>query len=108
MVCEPRHPSWASEEAITLLHQFSVALVIADPVAIPQKEIPDTDITYLRLHGSPEMYKSSYSDSALLSIAELLAKQAHKTSNVWCIFDNTMEGAAIKNALTLRDLCWKN
>jgi uncharacterized protein YecE (DUF72 family) len=81
-----------------------MALVIADPVAIPHKDIPDVDIVYVRLHGSPEMYKSSYSDDTLLSIAELLADQARTTSNVWCVFDNTMDGAAICNALTLRKI----
>ena len=108
MVCEPRHASWTNDEAIALLRQFSVDLVIADPAPIPQKEVPDIDTTYLRLHGSPEMYKSSYPDDALQSIAERLARQTHKTSNVWCIFDNTMDGAAIRNALTLRELWEKN
>jgi uncharacterized protein YecE (DUF72 family) len=104
LVCEPRHASWASDEAIGLLHKFSIALVTADPVAIPFKEVEDTDITYLRLHGSPEMYKSSYSDNVLQSIADQMIERARTTPNVWCIFDNTMDGAAIKNALTLRDL----
>jgi uncharacterized protein YecE (DUF72 family) len=104
IVCEPRHASWTGEEAIALLHTFSMALVIADPVVIPHKDIPDTDTVYLRLHGSPEMYKSSYPDDTLLSIAERLADRARTTSNVWCVFDNTMDGAAIRNALTLRRL----
>lgn len=108
MVCEPRHASWAGEEAIALLHRFSIGLVIADPAPIPIQEVPDTSITYLRLHGSPEMYKSSYSDNALTTIADRLAERACMTPNLWCIFDNTMDGAAIRNALALRRLWERN
>lgn len=104
MVCEPRHASWSSDEAVELLHKFSVAFVIADPAPLPPREVPDTDITYLRLHGSPEMYKSSYSHDTLQEIKKQLANRACTTTNLWCVFDNTMDGAAIQNALTLRDL----
>lgn len=106
LVCEPRHISWSGDEAAALLHRFSVGLVIADPAPITIRSIPNTDITYLRLHGSPEMYKSSYSDDALITFVDQLAERARTTSNLWCIFDNTMDGAAIRNALTLRNL-WK-
>jgi uncharacterized protein YecE (DUF72 family) len=59
----------------------------------------DPSLVYLRLHGSPRMYYSSYEDAFLERIASLIAKQSSAT--VWCIFDNTVLGHATANALQL-------
>ncbi|WP_245895163.1 DUF72 domain-containing protein [Devosia submarina] len=98
---EPRHISWAHEEAFRLLEQFSIGRVYADPQK-PELQFAPTPgrPCYLRLHGSPKIYYSPYSDESLAQYARLLA--AHPGS--WCIFDNTASGAAIRDALKLLDL----
>ncbi len=104
VVFEARHVTWTLPEAVNLLADSSIACVFADPAPIPPLSILGAGIAYLRLHGSPEMYRSSYSDSCLAKISQLLDEQQSTSRDVWCIFDNTMDGAAIRNALTLREL----
>jgi uncharacterized protein YecE (DUF72 family) len=56
-------------------------------------------VVYYRLHGSPDMYYSSYDAGYLERLANRL-HQARRAS-VWCIFDNTARGAATLNAIDL-------
>jgi uncharacterized protein YecE (DUF72 family) len=58
-------------------------------------------LVYYRLHGSPEMYASAYSDTYLDALAQTL-RAAAQAAPTWCIFDNTALDAATANAL---DLC---
>jgi uncharacterized protein YecE (DUF72 family) len=97
VVCEPRHASWFTEAGEALLAGFHVARVAADPAVVPRAAQPGgwPGITYHRLHGSPEMYRSPYPPKAL----DALAASMH--GNAWCIFDNTALGEAIGDALAL-------
>jgi uncharacterized protein YecE (DUF72 family) len=47
------------------------------------------------------MYYSSYADERLVEIADDLAARA--PAGAWCVFDNTASGAALGNALAVRD-----
>ena len=58
-------------------------------------------MVYYRLHGSPRMYYSSYSDAYLKTLASRLNQLARGKAPVWCIFDNTAFGVAYANALDL-------
>ena len=103
VVCEPRHPSWFAEVADELLTRYKVSRVAADPAPAPGAGAPagDPSVTYVRLHGSPRMYYSSYDEAALAAWAEyLLACRGA----IWCIFDNTARQAAIPNALRLMEI----
>jgi hypothetical protein len=63
--------------------------------------IPKEDgIAYFRLHGSPHLYYSEYSEDFLNGLAAQLADLATQ-ARVWCIFDNTAAGFAMQNALAL-------
>jgi uncharacterized protein YecE (DUF72 family) len=102
VACEPRHASWFNPEAGQLLADFQTARVAADPAPVPEATKPGgwEGLTYYRLHGSPRMYYSSYSEEALNALTQQLeARQALGT--VWCVFDNTAEGAATGNALAV-------
>lgn len=100
--CEPRHRTWFSNEADQLLRERCVARVAADPAVVPgaAREGGWPGLVYVRWHGSPTMYYSSYDPAQI----DLLAKQVQAMKNVddvWCIFDNTALGAASHDALTL-------
>lgn len=102
IVCEPRHASWFTPAAADMLHGRNVAYVYADPAVMPLENIAaDSSLVYLRLHGSPEMYHSSYSESYLDELAARMRSDAGAGRKVWCIFDNTASGAAVPNALSL-------
>jgi len=101
LVCEPRHRSWFTPEAEDLLVRCRVARVAADPA--PVAGAGETGgwagLRYMRLHGSPQMYRSSYDATAI----ERHATAARKAGvDSWTIFDNTMTGAATLNALAMR------
>jgi uncharacterized protein YecE (DUF72 family) len=97
---EPRHKSWFTPEAERLMTRHRVARVAADPAVVPAAAEPGGwgGLVYYRLHGSPKMYYSDYPDAYLEALAKTLRKAA-RTAEVWCIFDNTAEGAATVNAL---------
>lgn len=102
IVCEPRHPSWFAETAADMLEKFELAYVIADPPAAIQPA-PETSakVAYIRLHGSPKMYYSAYSEQYLDRLAADIANRVRAGKRVWCIFDNTANGAAVPNGLSL-------
>ena len=101
VVCEPRHAGWFSQEAERLMADFQIARVAADPSLVPQAAQPGgwPGLAYYRLHGSPRTYYSAYSEDAL----SMLVQNVRKTllsAPVWCIFDNTAQGAAMGDALS--------
>ena len=101
VVCEPRHPSWFGSEAERVLTDFQVARVAADPAPVPEAAHPGgwQGLAYYRLHGSPRIYYSAYSDDALKTLAQNLRRSSQSVP-AWCIFDNTALGAATGNALS--------
>ncbi|MDB5657517.1 MAG: hypothetical protein JWS10_132 [Cypionkella sp.] len=104
-VCfELRHASWFIPEVDTLFAGFRIARVAADPALVPQARRSGgwVGLRYCRLHGSPKIYHSPYSEQAIRSVVEPLRSEIHEGDECWCIFDNTASGAATANALTAR------
>ncbi len=108
---EPRHPTWFTPEADSLLMQLHIARVATDPVITPEAAHPggSPTLVYFRLHGSPRTYYSPYTPEYLAQLAATLSRGPARKSRtppaeVWCIFDNTASGAAAANALTLAEL----
>jgi len=102
IACEPRHASWFTPDCEKVLKRLNVVRVAADPPRAPNDGIPggDTRMAYFRLHGSPKIYYSEYSDTQLAQLAQKLRPKD------WCIFDNTAVFHALGNALTLqRESC---
>jgi uncharacterized protein YecE (DUF72 family) len=100
MVIEPRHASWYVPEIDELLAARRIARVLADPAVPEAAREPGgwRGLTYIRLHGAPRVYWSSYAQSQLAALATRIAGSG---GNVWTIFDNTASGAALGNALEL-------
>jgi uncharacterized protein YecE (DUF72 family) len=98
IACEPRHMSWFTPDSEKTLNSLNVTRVAADPPRAPSDGTPggDTRIAYFRLHGSPKIYYSKYSDTRLAQLATKLRPRD------WCIFDNTAAFHALENALTLQ------
>ena len=100
---EPRHASWFDAEVGTFLAQRRVARGLADPVRQAGGERPGgwPGLVYLRLHGSPRVYYSSYPPEIIDALARRIALALRSGQRVWCIFDNTASGAATHDALAL-------
>jgi uncharacterized protein YecE (DUF72 family) len=104
VVCEPRHPSWFGGDADKVLTDHGVARVAADPAIVPEAACPGgaRHLAYFRLHGSPVMYRSSYDAAFLTDLGEKLTRLRDLGVECWTIFDNTASGAALADALVLR------
>jgi uncharacterized protein YecE (DUF72 family) len=102
-VLEPRNVSWFGTAPDSMLREFHIARVAADPAVVVQAAQPAgwPGLVYFRLHGSPRRYYSTYSQDFLSRLAEELSRLSKSTIPAWCIFDNTASGAALGNALEL-------
>jgi uncharacterized protein YecE (DUF72 family) len=100
---EPRHRSWFSLTAGRMLYDLRLARVAADPPPIQAAAEPGGagGKVYFRLRGSPQVYSSSYTSSYLGGLAFRLRMHARAGDTVWCMFDNTIRGAAAPNALSV-------
>jgi uncharacterized protein YecE (DUF72 family) len=105
ITCEPRNLSWFTTEADALLTSYRVTRAAVDPPPVDAAATPGgwQKLCYVRLHGSPEVYRSSYSPAFLEELAENLVFWSRQAAT-WCIFNNTVSGAAIANALTLNGM----
>lgn len=103
LACEARHGSWFGAEASALLRETGVVRVLADPPAGEPAPFQPTcdDAAYVRLHGSPLIYRSIYEPGRLAKVAAWLRGQ-HGRALV--IFDNTMSGTQVRQALQLRQM----
>lgn len=106
LACEARHGSWFGEEATALLREMEVIRVVADPPAgepgpfVPTRE----DAAYVRLHGSPLIYRSVYEPERLAQAAKWLHSHSGNAGNSLVIFDNTMSGTQVRQAVQLREM----
>jgi uncharacterized protein YecE (DUF72 family) len=105
VVLEPRHVTWFNASALALAEANGISRVVADPApkGCADCMLPGADIAYFRLHGSPRMYFSPYTDEYLAGLAVRFNEIAARKTPVWCIFDNTGSGAATANAFMLQD-----
>lgn len=105
VACEPRHASWGSELADSVLAKLAVARVAADPPPWDGADEPGgfSKLAYFRWHGHPRKYYSNYEEERLASLRQQMILAGKHASHVWIIFDNTVLGCATGNALEITD-----
>lgn len=103
LVCEPRHPSWFTGAGDALLAAHRVGRIGADPACVPEAADPggSPETAYWRLHGSPRVYYSAYPRDFLAGVARAIEAARVRSSDVWCILDNTALGEAARDAAGL-------
>jgi uncharacterized protein YecE (DUF72 family) len=103
VACEPRHASWFAPEVDEWLAERRIARVAADPAPVLGAGEPGgwDGLAYYRWHGSPRIYYSDYEEAALAELGRRLDVLRQRGVPAWCIFDNTVQGAALGNALAL-------
>ena len=104
VVFEPRHATWFTTAATTLLDRLNIARVAADPPPVEGADRPGgwPGLAYFRLHGSPRIYRSPYGEERCRALATELKTCATAGTPAWCIFDNTTSYAATGDALCLK------
>jgi uncharacterized protein YecE (DUF72 family) len=102
-VIEFRHESWWQEKTYRALSERGIVFCSCSYPGLPDKVIQGAGSIYYRFHGVPQLYRSVYDPSFLRQVVEQIRKDAD-TTKAFLYFNNTAEGAAIKNAQELSRL----
>ncbi len=100
-VVEFRHISWWNDDVQKELKKAKITFCNVDYPGLESWFIHSTPFFYLRLHGSPELFKSTYSEKELKRFCKAFPPGAKKL-NVY--FNNTYYEAGYTNALQLKKL----
>lgn len=78
LALEPRHASWFLPGVDDVLQTHRISRVAADPPPAVDADKPGgwRGLTYTRLHGSPDIYRSSYSEDRLKALADAMITDA--------------------------------
>ncbi len=100
---EFRDESWLVPEVYRLLRKHNAAFCIHDFADMKVPREITADFTYIRFHGpTSAKYWGSYPDRELRAWADQIEQWRRKLSSVYAYFNNDPEGAALKNALRLK------
>jgi uncharacterized protein YecE (DUF72 family) len=101
---EVRHESFADPSFFDLLRTHGVGLVVTHgDESWPLLEEVTADVMYVRLHGSPDVYASGYSDEELAGWAAKIRTWSN-SADVYVYFDNDARGHAPWDAQRLAAL----
>jgi uncharacterized protein YecE (DUF72 family) len=104
-VFEFRDETWFVPEIYRLLKKYKAAFCIHDFADMKVPHEITAKFTYIRFHGpTSAKYFGSYSDSELRTWANRIKEWRTRLSSVYVYFNNDPEGAAVRNALTLKRL----
>lgn len=102
---EFRDETWLVREVYDLLRAYNAAFCIHDFADMKVPREITADFTYVRFHGpTSAKYWGSYSDTDLRTWANRINKWRRDLSSIYVYFNNDPEGAAVRNALTLKQL----
>ena len=100
-VIEFRHVSWWNEKVCEILSKASISFCNIDFPGLQTSFLHTTSHFYLRLHGNPELFKSSYNEEHLNFFYKKIPADS-KSCSVY--FNNTIEEAAYINARQLMNI----
>lgn len=103
-VLEFRHASWFDDEVAACLRAHRIANCWSDAADWPWWDAVTADLVYLRLHGRVRTYASAYGEGELNDWAGRAREMRAQGRDVHVYFDNTAAGAALRNALRLREM----
>lgn len=99
-IIECRHQSWWQEEVWQILQKNKLTFCRVNYPGLPVGPFIKEPLVYVRMHGVPELFKSSYNDEEL--------KQLHASiptsKSCYIYFNNTMFEAGYENARTMQKL----
>jgi uncharacterized protein YecE (DUF72 family) len=101
---EFRNDSWLDDVVFELLALHNVSLCIND---FDRKETPwiaTAEHVYIRMHGPLGRYRGKYPAAALERLAQEMISLRESGKELYCYFNNDMEGFAWENARELEAL----
>jgi uncharacterized protein YecE (DUF72 family) len=99
---EFRHPSWFDAEIEGILRDNGLVNTISDSGSFDRWDAVTASGVYVRLHGKPHTYWSSYTDQELDEWAAKCRTWHDEGRDVMVFFDNDAQIAAPWNALHLK------
>lgn len=103
-VFEFRDPSWYADEVFSLLDRYDASFCAHDLPGLASPRIAVGAIVYVRFHGGEGKYWGRYSKTALEDWAAWIDGEVENGRSVWIYFNNDTEGAAIRDAMTLKEM----
>jgi len=103
-VLEFRHESWLTDKVYDILRRYHVGVCVFDMPDLSCPLLATADFAYIRFHGKDSLYSSSYNDDELANWAKQIKKLAANLDTVYIYFNNDIQGFALKNAETIREL----
>jgi uncharacterized protein YecE (DUF72 family) len=100
-VLELRHRSWFLPEIAERLSLAGVSNCISHAAGWPMWEAVTADLVYVRLHGSPRTYASSYGVRGLRPWVDRVERWLSERRDVYVFFDNDALGHAPADARRL-------
>ena len=101
-VFEFRDKSWYVPDTLALLDQHGASFCVHDMAGSASERLAVGHAAYVRFHGGAGKYWGRYSDEVLLSWTDWIVAQARAGRQVWCYFNNDIDGHAIHDAQTLK------
>jgi uncharacterized protein YecE (DUF72 family) len=105
-VVEFRHESWWNDNVFKTLEQNKITFCGMSHPSLPDKVIANSPLLYYRMHGVPDLYRSSYSNAYLQKIIREI-KLFARVRNAFIYFNNDYDAVAIKNATEMKSLLEK-
>jgi uncharacterized protein YecE (DUF72 family) len=101
---ELRNKTWLVDKVFSLLRQYKVAFCIYEINYRQSPILTTADFVYIRLHGPGRAYADPYAPLELERWAVRINQWLSQDKDVYCYFDNTLNGYAWVNAQTLLKL----
>ncbi|MFH7015399.1 DUF72 domain-containing protein [Flavobacterium sp. FlaQc-47] len=98
-VIEFRHISWWNEEVWNAFKTNNITFCSVSHPQLPDTIFTDFPLIFIRFHGKPKMFYSSYSPEELLYVKDVIYSKS-----AFVYFNNTASEAGILNALELKHM----
>lgn len=100
-VIEFRHESWWTPEAVTKLANHNITMCSVSHPKLPETVFTESKLVFVRLHGTPRMFYSDYSNEQLSALKDSIEKDK-SVEKIFIYFNNTAGTAGILNALEMK------
>lgn len=91
-----------AQDTIEILINNNYTIVNADSPKIKMSHLLTSQTMYYRLHGKPELHKSSYSNSELQELVDILFALKSRIKDAYIIFNNGLIGNSIFNGIEIQ------
>lgn len=102
-VVEFRHHSWRIPDVWEALAKSNITFCSVSHPQLPETIFTELPAIYIRFHGRPRMFYSSYSTEELTKITAIISENIN-AKPTFIYFNNTASTAGILNALEIKSL----